>query len=359
MQSDELYIKRCLELAQRGKGAVAPNPMVGAVLVHDGRVIGEGWHRQFGGPHAEVNCLADVKEEDRALIADSTMYVSLEPCAHFGKTPPCAKRLAEERVKKVVLCNIDPFPKVQGGGVKILSEAGIPSEQGVMAVEGAWVNRRFFCFHEQKRPYIILKWAESPNGFFAPEDRSRFQMTGKASKQLVHKWRAEESSIMVGYNTALNDDPELTARMWDGPQPLRIVVDRKLQLPETLKVFDGNVATWVLNERESKVSEDGVSYIQLDFGKDIIPQLLQKLYDANIISLFVEGGSTLLQSFINAGLWDEARVFTAENVSIERGISVPQLNNGEEQFSTEVGGDTFKFYLNKDNPYKYPQGWEL
>ncbi|MBZ0099323.1 MAG: bifunctional diaminohydroxyphosphoribosylaminopyrimidine deaminase/5-amino-6-(5-phosphoribosylamino)uracil reductase RibD, partial [Taibaiella sp.] len=192
----ELYIRRCFELSLRGKGRVSPNPMVGAVLVHNGRIIGEGWHKEYGGPHAEINCLASVAEEDKHLIPQSTMYVSLEPCAHHGKTPPCADRLVQERVKEVIICNTDPHDKVAGKGIEILRKAGIAVTTGVLEREGRWLSRRFFCTMEQKRPYVILKWAQTADGFFAPLDRSRYQITTQDSMQLLHKWRTEEDAIM-------------------------------------------------------------------------------------------------------------------------------------------------------------------
>lgn len=358
MHQDELYIKRCLELAQRGKANAAPNPMVGAVLVHDGRIIGEGWHDKYGEAHAEVNCLASVKDEDSHLVPESTMYVSLEPCTHYGKTPPCAKRLVEENVKKVVVGNIDPFHKVQGGGIDILKNGGVEVSTGVLSSIGSWVNRRFFCFHEKQRPYIILKWAESANGYFAPLDRSRLQMTGKLSKQLVHKWRTEESAIMVGYHTALNDNPALTARDWKGSNPLRIVLDKELKLPESHNLFDSSAGTWVVNSLSEGI-RGSIQYLKTDFNEPVIPQILNKMHIEQKTSLFVEGGTALLQSFIDAGLWDEARVFTSGDKLLDNGIGTPQLSDSKLQFTTKVGADTLRFFTNKNSAYKYQPGWEL
>jgi len=331
--------------------------MVGAVLVYDDRIIGEGWYKEYGGPHAEVNCLASVKEEDKHLIPQSTMYVSLEPCAHYGKTPPCANRLVQEQVKEVIICNTDPNDKVDGKGINILKQAGIPVTTGILEAEGRWLNRRFFSVQERKRPYIILKWAQSADGYIAPADRGRYQLSSKHSLQLLHKWRTEEDAIMVGYTTALNDNPQLTARLWGGKNPLRIVLDKKLLLPATHKLFDSEAETWVLNSSKSGL-EDNVEYIQLDFTNNIIPQLLDKLYTTGKQSLIVEGGTQLLQSFIDAGLWDEARVFTTE-AKLTNGIPAPVLQHGTHAEQTPVGSDVLHLYINKNNPYPFMPGYEL
>lgn len=349
--NNTFYIKRCLELAEKGKGRVAPNPMVGAVLVHNSRVIGEGWHQKYRESHAEVNCLENVSDEDKHLIPESTMYVSLEPCAHHGNTPPCAERLVKERVKKVVVCNADPFDKVSGKGFRVLDDAGVDTDKGILQEEGRWINRRFFCYNELKRPYIILKWAQTKNGFFAPLDRSRFQISNKHSAQLLHKWRTEEDAIMVGATTALHDDPELTARNWNGKNPLRIVLDKKLNLRRESKLLNNKAETWVINESRSK-SVDNITYIQFDFGEGILPQLMEKLHSAKVQSLIIEGGAKLLQSFINANLWDEARVFHGEIVMNE-GIVAPALANSISAFSSDLNGDVLNVYTNKDTRYPY------
>jgi len=349
--NDDIYMKRCLELAQRGKGHTAPNPMVGAVLVHNDRIIGEGWHHYYGADHAEVNCLKNVTEADKPLLPESTMYVNLEPCAHQGITPPCADRLVAEKIKKVVIANTDPFAQVSGKGIAILKNGGVEVEAGLLANEGLWVNRRFFCFHERQRPYIILKWAQTQNGLIAPADRSHMQITGKDSQQLVHKWRTEESAIMVGATTAQNDDPQLTARLWEGKQPLRIVLDRHLQLPATHRIFDNAAATWVINE-ERETLHGNVHSVQLKFDDTLIPKILQRLYNARILSLIVEGGAALLTSFINEGLWDEARVLTGQ-ASMTSGISAPELHNDLPAFNTTVGNDMLQVFVNKNTAYPY------
>ncbi len=353
----EAYIMQCFGLAQRAKGHTAPNPMVGAVLVHNDRVIGEGWHHYYGADHAEVNCLKCVADADKHLIPESTMYVNLEPCAHFGMTPPCAERLVHEKVKQVVISNKDPFERVDGKGISILKEAGIAVQTGVLEKEGLWVNRRFFCFHKQKRPYIILKWAQSADGFIAPPDRSRLQITGIEAKTLVHKWRTEEAAIMVGTTTALHDNPELTARLYDGKQPLRIVLDKDLKTPHTHHVYDNKAATWIINEQKETL-QGNVHSVQLPFYEGLLPALMQRLYDAKMLSVIVEGGPSLLNSFITAGLWDEGRIFTGDSL-IPGGIPAPVLNGGVPAFNTKVGGDQLQVCVNAASGYRYASGMEL
>jgi diaminohydroxyphosphoribosylaminopyrimidine deaminase/5-amino-6-(5-phosphoribosylamino)uracil reductase len=353
----ELFMKRALELASRSVGNASPNPMVGAVLVHKGRIIGEGFHKEHGLAHAEVNCLDSVAEDDKHLIPESTMYVNLEPCAHHGKTPPCALRLAQEKVKSVVIANADPFERVDGKGFEILKQNHIHTEQGLLEKEGLWLNRRFFCFHQNKRPYIILKWAQTAEGYFAPLDRSRYQITGTESRQLLHKWRTEESAILIGYQTALNDNPELTARLYKGRQPLRIVFDRTLQLPQTNNVFNDAAPTWIINDKFD-LEEGHIRYIQIRFNENPLEEILEKLHEANKLSLIVEGGAMLLDSFIKEGLWDEARVFTGQ-ASMTEGVHAPLLTDFKKAFGSQLGGDTLNVYVNKGSKYKYVQGMEL
>lgn len=353
----EEHMARCISLAQRGRGHTAPNPMVGAVLVYKGLVIGEGWHHKHGGDHAEVNCLKNVDEAERELIPGSTMYVNLEPCAHHGKTPPCALRLLEEKVKEVVIANIDPFDEVSGKGIEILRKGGVQVTTGVLADHGLWLNRRFFCFHTQKRPYIVLKWAQTKEGFFAPADRSRFQITGTYSQLLVHKWRTEEAAILVGATTARNDNPQLTARLMEGRQPLRIVLYRSLTLPVTHNVFDRSTPTWIVNEiKEDQIGQ--LHYIKIDFGDSLLPQLLTRLHRANILSMIVEGGAALLSSMISLGLWDEARVFTGAEM-IRDGLPAPRLTEHDLAFQTFVEHDTLGIFVNKNSPYTYRQGMDI
>ncbi len=354
---DELYMRRCFELAMRGSGNVAPNPMVGAVLVHGNRITGEGWHARYGQAHAEVMCLDNVALEDRLLLPQSTMYVSLEPCAHTGKTPPCAIRLVKEQVAEVIIANRDPFEKVDGAGINILHGAGIKTSAGLLAQDGGWLNRRFFTFHEMKRPYIILKWAQSADGYIAPADKLRTQLSNLYSNALVHRWRTEETAIMVGYQTALHDNPQLTSRQWQGTQPLRIVTDRHMRLPTAHHLYNTDAPTWILNELQESAAGN-VHFIRMDFGQSVLPQLMNRLYHASRISLIVEGGGALLRSFIDAGLWDEARVFSTP-VVLGTGISAPQLVNAARAMDMEVSDDTLQLWVNKDSRHPYVPGMSL
>lgn len=351
------YMQRALELAKRGSGTAAPNPMVGAVLVHNDVIIGEGWHQQWGEPHAEVNCINNVPNSLKHLIPDSTMYVTLEPCAHWGKQPPCANRIVEEGIRKVVVCNDDPFEKVRGHGFEILSRAGVEVRRETLVENGRWLNRRFFTIHQQNRPYIILKWAQSADGYVAPPDGSRTTISNHFSHILSHKWRTEEAAIMVGYNTALNDDPQLTARQWDGPQPLRIALDKSLKLPRTHYLFQYAASTWIFNEHEDS-QQGSIDYIKAPFNEELLPFLLQKLKTAQKLSLIVEGGPVLLQSFITARLWDEARIFKT-SVQLRDGIKGPNLTNTALQTSWNIATDNLELWLNKNSSFTYPAGAEL
>jgi len=355
--NETLYMQRCLELAQKAKGHTAPNPMVGAVLVYNGHIIGEGYHKQYGQAHAEVNCLTSVSETNRHLIPDSIMYVSLEPCAHYGKTPPCATRIVAEGIKKVVIANTDPFEKVSGRGLQILRDAGIAVDIDILDQEAAWVNRRFFTFHRHRRPYIILKWAQSPDGYIAPADSSRLQISNELSKRLVHKWRTEEAAIMIGTNTAINDNPQLTARLWAGKQPLRILLDRNLRVPSISNIYDTATNTWVINELKEE-RHDNIHFIKFNFDKNFLRSLSERLHKAGILSVIIEGGTQLLSSFIHEGLWDEARVFTGD-ISLQNGISAPSLQNGILSFDTQLENNTLKLFTNKNSGYRYLPGLEL
>lgn len=294
-------MKRCFYLARLGRGYVAPNPMVGCVVVAQGRIIGEGYHRQHGGPHAEVNALNSVKE--RHLLPQSTVYVNLEPCSHYGKTPPCADRLIKEGVKKVVVCNLDPNPLVAGRGIERLRQAGIEVETGLLEQEGWQLNRRFFTFFTQHRPYIILKWAQTADGFLDALNDKPIRISTDITKALVHQMRAEEAAILVGTQTALKDNPSLHTRRWFGKHPLRIAIDRSGKIPPTHHLLDGTQATLILTETNQKPP-----YQPVDFKQNIIPQLLDKLYEMKIQSLIVEGGEKTLQTFIEGNYFDEIQV---------------------------------------------------
>ena len=344
-------MQRCLELAQRAKGYTTPNPMVGAVLVARGLIIGEGWHKRYGGDHAEVDCLDSVSSSNRHLIPGSTMYVNLEPCAHRGKTPPCANRLVQERIGIVVIANRDPFSKVDGRGIAILKEAGIEVVTGVLEKEGLWVNRRFFCAHTLNRPYIILKWAQTADGYIAPADGSRFRISNEHCQQLLHRWRTEEGAIMAGTNTAIIDNPQLNARLWDGPQPLRIILDRQLTVPAAHHIFDRSIPTWIINEvRDTRSGSP--EYLKIDFGNRLLDSILELLSGKGILSLIVEGGAMLLNSFLKKDLWDEARVFTG-NVTLGTGIAAPLPVNGTAACSAMQGSDALRVFVNKKSKYQY------
>lgn len=325
-ETNQQWMQRCLELAVNGLGQVSPNPMVGCVIVHEGSVIGEGFHRQYGGPHAEVHAINSVQDE--RLLSESTLYVSLEPCSHFGKTPPCADLIIAKGIKKVVVACMDVNPKVAGQGIQKLRNAGIEVTTGVLEAEAMELNKRFFTFHQQQRPYIILKWAQTLDGFIDIDRKASTVpaptwITSEQLKPLVHKWRTEEDAIMVGTQTVLMDNPKLTAREWEGRNPLRIFIDRDLRVSHDFAVYDGSAPTWVLCAA-SPVHPAKAEYVVLDFSKDILPQLMERLYQQQIQSLIVEGGRTLLQSFIDGGLWDEARVFTGSKY-FGQGVKAPDF----------------------------------
>jgi diaminohydroxyphosphoribosylaminopyrimidine deaminase / 5-amino-6-(5-phosphoribosylamino)uracil reductase len=357
MMNDSLYMMRCMELAQRAKGHTAPNPMVGAVLVSQGQVIGEGWHHFYGADHAEVNCIKNVSPENRHRIPGSTMYVNLEPCAHKGITPPCANRLVAERIGKVIIANTDPFELVRGKGIDILKAAGVQVQTGLLEEEGAWLDRRFFTFHRCERPYIILKWAQTADGYIAPADRSRIRITGDEANRLVHKWRTEEGAIMVGTTTALMDDPRLTARLWEGRHPLRIVLDRQLKIPTGFNIYDDTAGTWVVNEKKNGM-EGNINFVNLSYNDSLLGQILKKLHEAKILSMIVEGGAQLINSFVAQGLWDEARVFTAGS-SLGEGIAAPMLRDELMAFEMKVGEDMLRVFTNKNAAAPYVAGMEL
>lgn len=331
-------MRRALELAESGRGFVSPNPMVGCVIVRGDRIIGEGFHEIYGGPHAEVNAINAVKNSE--LLSESTAYVSLEPCAHWGKTPPCANLLVEKGLKKVVIGALDSNPLVVGKGVEILRNAGIEVVTGVLEKESRLQNRRFFTQIEKKRTYVILKWAQSKDGFVARSDYSSKWISNARSRQLVHKWRAEEDAILVGKNTAKYDNPSLTVRDWTGKNPLRLVIDPKLELPENLNLFDQTVPTICYNSVKSQKSEN-LEFVKLEAGFEL-REILEDLNSRKIQSLIVEGGSFVLNKFIEEDLWDEARVFTGPT-DFGEGISAPTLNLTPTE-TLSIQEDTLRIY---------------
>ena len=342
-EKDIQYMQRALDLAQKGMGNVSPNPMVGCVIVCDDEVIGEGYHEQYGGLHAEPNAINSVI--DKTKIVDSTVYVTLEPCAHQGKTPPCADLLATLKPNRVVICSDDPNPLVAGKGIQLLKDAGVEVETGVLEEKGRSLNKRFFTFQEKKRPYVILKWAETKDGFIARKDYDSKWISGEESRKLVHRWRSEESSIMVGAKTAKYDNPSLNVRLVEGKNPIRIVIDRALKLPQTLNLFDQTQETIVYNSLKNEVAGK-IKYVRLDFSSSIIDQVLVDLYDNKVLSLFVEGGTNLLNQFLEAGLWDEAKVFKSTTEAFGVGIKSP-LSPKNRVFSQQIGNDRLEYYLNK------------
>ncbi|WP_232825634.1 bifunctional diaminohydroxyphosphoribosylaminopyrimidine deaminase/5-amino-6-(5-phosphoribosylamino)uracil reductase RibD [Algoriphagus litoralis] len=338
IERDSRYMIRALELAENGRGKVSPNPMVGCVIVHEDKIIGEGYHQIYGGPHAEVNAVHSV--ENQELLRDSTVYVTLEPCAHWGKTPPCANLLVEKQVKKVVIAAFDSNPLVGGKGIEILRNAGIEVETGLLEKEARGQNRRFFTQIEKQRPYIILKWAQTFDGYVAREDFSSKWISGTQSRQLVHKWRAEEDAILVGKNTALHDNPSLNVRDWVGKNPVRMVLDSRLELPESLNLFNRSAPTIRFNLTKSESSEN-LDLVQLASGFSI-SDILDELQNRKIQSLIVEGGSRVLANFIESGLWDEARVFTGK-VKFHTGIPAPELNQNPDE-TLHIGEDLLTIY---------------
>lgn len=345
-------MQRCLQLAALGVGNTAPNPMVGSVLVHNNRIIGEGYHQQHGQAHAEVNCIASVKEEDAPLISQSALYVSLEPCAHFGKTPPCADLIIGKGISKVVVGCRDPFAQVNGKGIEKLQAAGVEVIVSVLENECQALNKRFFTFHTKRRPCVILKWAQSGNQKIGSLNGERIFISNQYTNRIVHKWRSEEASILVGTNTALLDDPQLGARLWPGKNPLRLVVDMNLRLPKSLQLFDGSIPTIIFNkhqhslpfEKLSPQNLSGTQYYQITEDVRLVHQLLNGLYTLNIQSVLVEGGAQLLQSFIDEGLWDEARIITNEELIINHGLPAPKLLNERLIKSETLFSDTLRLY---------------
>lgn len=334
---------RCFSLAQLGAGHVAPNPMVGTLLVYNDRIIGEGYHRRYGQVHAEVNCIDSVANEHKSFIPHATMYVSLEPCSHYGQTPPCANLIVKEKICTVVIGCTDIYNEVNGKGIEILESNGVKVIKGILEKEAIALNKRFFTFHSKQRPYIILKWAQSANGKIANGDYSAVSISNEYTNRLVHKWRSEEASILVGTNTALHDDPSLTNRCWHGNDPVRLVVDRELKLPPSLKLFDGTVKTIVFNSLKQE-ERSNLKYYKIARDKEFIPELLIELYRQKIQSVLIEGGAGILQYFIDANLWDEARVITNNSLQINNGINGPALNSGTLIKSENILSDHIQYY---------------
>ncbi|MFZ6051389.1 bifunctional diaminohydroxyphosphoribosylaminopyrimidine deaminase/5-amino-6-(5-phosphoribosylamino)uracil reductase RibD [Halocola ammonii] len=322
MATHEKYMQRCLQLAEKGLGSVSPNPMVGAVIVHNDKIIGEGFHRKFGEAHAEVNAINNV--EDHELLKEATLYVNLEPCSHYGKTPPCSDLIIEKKIPKVVIANLDPYDQVNGSGVEKLKQAGVEVITGVEAEKGAHLNRRFFIFHQKQRPYIVLKWAESRDGLMDVErsegDKGVYWISHPNTKKLVHKWRSEEAAVMVGANTAQNDNSALTVREITGRQPLRILIDPNERVSHENRIFDGSVPTIIFGKANR--THGNTEWITINDKSSLVPEMLRTLHKRGVQSILVEGGAITLTEFIRAGCWDEARKITGD-VHLLKGKKAP------------------------------------
>jgi len=363
LKNHETYIKRCLQIANNGLGTTRPNPMVGAVIVHKNHIISEGFTDPYGSAHAEVNAINGVK--DKSILNESTIYVTLEPCSHYGKTPPCSDLIIKSKIPKVVIGCIDDNPQVAGRGIKKLRDAGVEVIVGVLENECKTHHKRFFTFYNKKRPYIVLKWAETKNGFIAPTSKDKQKpvwITNSYSRQLVHRWRAEEQAILVGTNTVMEDNPNLTVRDWTGENPIRVVLDRKLKLQHGYHVTNNDADTifivgkidsldieknkedgWLINPVNSELSDGMFKKINWDAKEYIAEQVCEELYKLNVTSIIIEGGAKTIQTFINEDLWDEARVFTG-NVEFNDGIKAPVLN-GKMISKSKILNDTLRIYV--------------
>ena len=342
MQNREIFMKKCLELAKKGMGYVSPNPMVGCVVVFNDEIIGEGYHNLFGNAHAEVNAIENVK--DKSLLKNATLYVNLEPCVHFGKTPPCSDLIIKHKIPKVVIGSVDSFSEVAGKGIEEMQNSGIEVIVGVLEKESRELNKRFFTFHEKKRSYVILKWAESKDGYIAPKNQNKpFWMTSSESKKLVHKWRDEEDAILVGRITAEKDNPSLTVRGIAGSNPVRIVIDKNLKLSGDLNLFNSEAKTIIFNAIKSEETRTN-QFIKINFN-NLIKSILEELYQQNIQSVIIEGGSKTLQSFIDTNMWDEARIFTT-NKTLAKGVKSPTIE-GEIISEDKIGEDELEILCNE------------
>ena len=344
-------MQRAIQLAKNGLGTTYPNPLVGSVIVHKGKIIGEGWHKKAGEPHAEVNAVNSVK--DKTLLKEATIYVTLEPCSHFGKTPPCCDLIIANEIPNIVIGTIDPFAKVAGTGIQKLKDSGKSVILGVLEKECRELNKRFFTFHNKKRPYIILKWAESSDGYIAPEikkqvrnDNRPFWITNQYSRQLVHKWRTEEQAILVGSQTVLDDNPSLDARDFFGNNPIRIALDRNNKIPENYTIKNGKIPTIVFSESNFLTKNDKYSHKNTIFDTHFLISILNEFHELNIQSIIIEGGKKTLDFFIAENLWDEARVFIGTK-KVEKGINAPLLTNLN-YVSHSIEGDLLKIYKNYD-----------
>lgn len=358
MSSHEHFMQHCIDLAKLGISYVAPNPMVGAVLVYDNKIIGEGYHQQFGKAHAEVNCINSVQEKNKHYIPQSTLYVSLEPCNHFGKTPPCTNLIIENKIPRVIIGSTDTSEKVNGSGIKKLLDAGIVVTTGILEDKCRELNKRFFTFNQQKRPYLILKWAQTADKKIAANSNERLLISNEFTNRLVHCWRSEEQAILIGSNTAEVDDPSLSNRLWNGNNPIRLVVDKNLRLPQHLQIFNQQQPTIIFNYVKNEparlsfgerlgVRPDNIYFYLIDQNKNLIDEILHACFELNVQSILIEGGAQLLQSFIDKNIWDEARVVTNKNMVINKGLAAPVLHNAKMQNEKTIFADTIQYFVHE------------
>ena len=353
MKIHEKYLLRCLQIAENGLGSTAPNPMVGAVITYKDHIIGEGFTSPFGGAHAEVRAIDSVT--DKSLLKKATLYVTLEPCCHFGKTPPCTDKILTAGIPKIVIGLKDPHKKVGGKGIAILRSAGCEVITGVLQGKCEEHHRRFLTFHTKKRPYIILKWAQSADGFMAPDPSKReaapgpYWISSPLSRQLVHKWRSEEAGLLVGTQTALKDNPGLDTRLWKGSNPVRILIDKRHRVPHHFKIFGPGANTMVFCDKKNVPQDTGnIIYRKVSEDKPLVPQVLHALWQEDIQSVIVEGGARTLGYFINSGCWDEARIITGP-LSLKQGLAAPTILNKPISIYTS-GPDTVRI-LRNDSEY--------
>lgn len=352
-RTNEKYMRRCLQLAKKGQGATKTNPMVGSVIVHNDTIIGEGYHRKFGEAHAEVNAINSVKES--SLLENSTLYVSLEPCSYFGKTPPCAERIISEQIPRVVIASPDPNPKVAGKGIQMLRDAGIDVEVGVLETEAKSLNKIFFVNQLKKHPYVILKWAQTKDGFIDNRREGSvtppLKLSNSVTQCAVHKLRSQTMSIMVGTNTALKDNPTLTTRKWYGDNPVRVVIDRTGKLAATNNLFSEDAKTIIFTQLEAyPIKNKNIIPIQLNFEDDINKQVLDKLFELNLASLLIEGGAYTLTSFIEKNMWDEAFVEVAD-IKIGKGIEAPEISLNKLNAKKYI--DSLHFHIKREISRNY------
>jgi diaminohydroxyphosphoribosylaminopyrimidine deaminase/5-amino-6-(5-phosphoribosylamino)uracil reductase len=340
---------RCIQLAKLGEGFVAPNPLVGAVLVHDNRIIGEGYHKKYGEAHAEVNCIESVTENDKHLIPASTLYVSLEPCAHYGKTPPCADLIVRNNISKTVIGCVDVFTEVNGKGIEKLKQNGIEVTVGVLEKECRELNKKFFTYQSLQRPYIILKWAQTADSKIAGIGDKRLKISNEESDKLVHKWRAEAAGILVGTGTAQLDDPQLTNRLWSGNSPVRLVIDLDLKLSNDLKIYKNDAPTVIFNLQKNSAEfpeplNNLVYYYKITAREKLAEEILKACYDLKIQSILIEGGQKTLQTFIDKNFWDEANIITNTKLFVGKGLHAPELTNAQLQKQFSLSDDLISIY---------------